>query len=98
MFKESYQSGLSAGTIITKETKEPDKRVLWGPGIIIAWFYSFFCCTYVICALVPTKGTYQSVMVILYYDKSTERYYAKFKKSLLVLLTQQPFERVLSQN
>ena len=86
MFKESYQLGLSAGTAITKETKELNKRVLLQRALLFGCIVSFVV-KYVICALVPTEGTYQSVVVILYYDKSRERYYAKFKKSLLVLLS-----------
>ena len=48
MFKESYQSGLSAGTVITKETKEPDKRVplqraLYLLGFILSFVVRNLC-------------------------------------------------------
>ena len=45
--------GLSAGTVITKATKEPNNRVL---------LVDFFLLLYVICASVPTKGTHLLVM------------------------------------
>ena len=41
MFKESYQSGLSAGTVITKETKEPDKRVPLQRALLLGFILSF---------------------------------------------------------
>ena len=50
---QSQEWGLSAGTVLTKETKEPNNRVLLGAllfGCIV-----FF--VYVICASVPTEGT-----------------------------------------
>jgi len=48
--------GLSAGTIITKETKEPNNRVLlasWGLYCLVVLFLLF----YIICASVPREGT-----------------------------------------
>ena len=45
MFKESYQSGLSAGTIITKETKKPNKRVPLQRALLFGCIVSFVVCT-----------------------------------------------------
>ena len=41
MFKESYQSGLSAGTIITKETKELNKRIPLQRALLFGCIVSF---------------------------------------------------------
>ena len=41
MFKESYQSGLSAGTVITKEIKEPKKRVPLQRTLLFGCIVSF---------------------------------------------------------
>ena len=50
---KSIFSGLSAGTVLTKETKEPNNRVLLG-ALLFGCIVSF---VYVICASVPTEGT-----------------------------------------
>ena len=47
------QLGLSAGTVITKETKEPNHRVLLGLYCLVP----LVLLLYVICASVPTEGT-----------------------------------------
>ena len=47
--------GLSAGTVITKETKEPNNRVLMG-ALLFGCIVSFVI-RIVICASVPTEGT-----------------------------------------
>ena len=46
--------GLSAATMITKEAKEPNNRVLLGALLFII---VLFLLLYVIFALVPTEGT-----------------------------------------
>ena len=50
--------GLSAGTVITKETKESNKRILMGAFLFscIVFLLKVFEST-VICASVPTEGT-----------------------------------------
>ena len=45
MFKESYQSGLSAGTVIAKETKELNKRVLLQRALLFGCIVSFVVST-----------------------------------------------------
>ena len=44
MFKESYQSGLSVGTHITKEAKEPNKRVPLERALLFGCIVSFVVC------------------------------------------------------
>ena len=41
MFKESYQSGLFAGIVVTKETKEPNKRVPLQRALLFGCIVSF---------------------------------------------------------
>ena len=41
MFKGNYQSGLSVGTVITKETKEPNKRVRLQRTLLFGCIVSF---------------------------------------------------------
>ena len=57
MFKESYQSGLSAGTVITKETKELNKRVPLQRALLFGCIVSFVVRN-------PCLGTYRRSLSI----------------------------------
>ena len=58
----SLQRGLSAGTVITKETKEPNNRVLLGANYCLVVLVLL---VYVICASITTEGTIKQGLTVL---------------------------------
>ena len=56
----SLQQGLSAGTVITKKTKEPNNRVLLGV-LLFGCVVSFVVCN--LCLDIPTEGTVKQGLI-----------------------------------